>query len=306
MRFGASFSENVKFFNDYIFTQETDFLVSRENYWFSIGVLGNVTNYVRCLAVYHLVTKSNAGASKCFKWRKRGANKIYWWVISRKCLQDKYQKYNFIGEDCKAKCAKRKSWCTTLKAWQLQHLKVNLFCVLDSKAWCSMSSVGLIHYNKHDEMFRYQNERHHFAGLLTSSATLGIQRSFAVYACLRQAVKNFSFSTWSALKSVFQGAELYNSFAASGRVAHQNRWIVTLHQKHFNLGKTRSAATDNATWNATVDICNCIDFVAHNWHRLDKLAIFVQCCCAFFCSAKTLVFHRCKIFVAGLVNVLSI
>jgi len=32
MRFGASFSESVKFFNDYIFTQETDFLVSRENY----------------------------------------------------------------------------------------------------------------------------------------------------------------------------------------------------------------------------------------------------------------------------------
>jgi len=27
-------------------------------------------------------------------------------VISGKCLQDKYQKYNFIGEDCKAKYAK--------------------------------------------------------------------------------------------------------------------------------------------------------------------------------------------------------
>jgi len=22
----------------------------------------------------------NAGASKCFRWRKRGANKRYWWV----------------------------------------------------------------------------------------------------------------------------------------------------------------------------------------------------------------------------------
>jgi len=27
-------------------------------------------------------------------------------VFLGKCLQDKYQKYNFIGEDCKAKCAK--------------------------------------------------------------------------------------------------------------------------------------------------------------------------------------------------------
>jgi len=26
--------------------------------------------------------------------------------MSGKCLQDKYQKYHFIGEDCKTKCAK--------------------------------------------------------------------------------------------------------------------------------------------------------------------------------------------------------
>jgi len=25
-------------------------------------------------------TQSNADVSKCFKWRKRRANKIYWWV----------------------------------------------------------------------------------------------------------------------------------------------------------------------------------------------------------------------------------
>jgi len=34
--FGASFSESVKFFNENSFTQETDFLVSRENYWFGL------------------------------------------------------------------------------------------------------------------------------------------------------------------------------------------------------------------------------------------------------------------------------
>jgi len=31
---------------------------------------------------------------------------------SGKCLHDKYQKYNVIGEDCKAKCA---------KTWKLLH-----------------------------------------------------------------------------------------------------------------------------------------------------------------------------------------
>jgi len=34
--------------------------------------------------------------------------------------------------------------------------------------------------------------------------------------------------------------------------------------------------------------------------------IFIQRCYAYFCSAKRLVFHGCKIFVAGLVNVLSL
>jgi len=57
-------------------------------------------------------TQSNVDVSKFLKWRKRGANKIYWWVISGKCLQDKYQKYNFIGEDSKTKCA---------KTWKLVH-----------------------------------------------------------------------------------------------------------------------------------------------------------------------------------------
>jgi len=89
-----------------------------------------------------------------------------------------------------------------------------------------------------------------------------------------------------------------NSFVASRRVAQQDRWIVTLYQKHFDLGKTRGATTDYVTWKATVDVCNRTDQVAHDWHRLvDKLAIFIQRWCAFFCSAQSLVFHGCKIFV---------
>jgi len=32
------------------------------------------------------------------------------------------------------------------------------------------------------------------------------------------------------------------------------------------LGKTRSTATDYITCKATVDACNRIDYVAHDWH----------------------------------------
>ena len=98
-----------------------------------------------------------------------------------------------------------------------------------------------------------------------------------------------------------------STIVASRRVAQRDRWIVTLFHKHFDLGKTRCATTDYVTWKATVDVCNRIDYAAHDWHRLvDKLVIFIQRWYACFCSAKSLVFHRCKIFVAGLVYVVSI
>jgi len=32
------------------------------------------------------------------------------------------------------------------------------------------------------------------------------------------------------------------------RVAQPDRWITTLYQKHFDLGKTRSATTDCVIW----------------------------------------------------------
>jgi len=103
-------------------------------------------------------TQSNADVSKCFKWRKRGENKIYWWVISGKCLQDKYQKYNFIGEGSKQSAQKLESWCKTLKSWQLQHLNVNLFCALDSWKRHTARCPVLVWYTviKHDEIVRYK------------------------------------------------------------------------------------------------------------------------------------------------------
>jgi len=38
-----------------------------------------------------------------FQAKKEGSKKIYRWVILGKCLQDKYEKYNFIGENCKVR-----------------------------------------------------------------------------------------------------------------------------------------------------------------------------------------------------------
>jgi len=72
------------------------------------------------------------------------------------------------------------------------------------------------------------------------------------------------------------------------------------------MSKTRSATTDYVTLNATVDVCNRTDCVAHDWHRLvDKLAIFIQRCCAFFVQ-RNVWFSQVQNFVAGLVNVVSI
>jgi len=70
-------------------------------------------------------------------------------VISGKCLQDKYQKYNFIGEDYKTKCAKTSTLAHNLKSMTTStfECKFVLRIGLNAKAYCSMSSVGLVHYN---------------------------------------------------------------------------------------------------------------------------------------------------------------
>jgi len=129
-----------------------------------------------------LTTQSNADVSKCFKWRKRGANKTYWWVISGKCLLDKYQKYNFIGEDCKTKCAKTRKLVhnvesMTTSTFECKFVLRNGFIV---KARCSVL-VWYIVINM-TRCFGTKYRRNHLVGLLTSSATHGIQRFFAFYA----------------------------------------------------------------------------------------------------------------------------
>jgi len=194
----------------------------------------------------------NADASKCFKWRKRGANKTYWWVISRKCLQDKCQKYSFTGEDCKANCAKTSKFVHSVKSMTTSKFECKFVLRIRfiANAYCSMSSVGLIHYNWHDEMFRYKSNRHHLVGLLTSSATLGIQRSFAFYALMLSRKKlHFQLGRFSRVFS-----KLLRHITASLQVRGKprDRWIVMLYQKRFYLGKIRSATTDYVTWKATV------------------------------------------------------
>jgi len=129
-------------------------------------------------------TQSNADASKGFKWRKRGANKIYWWVMSGKCLQDKYQKHNFIGENCKAKCAKtwkmvHKVRSMTTSTFEYKFV-LRIWFIVKVTAGCSVL-VWYIIINM-TRCFGTKNSRNHLAGLLTSSITLGIQRSFAFYA----------------------------------------------------------------------------------------------------------------------------
>jgi len=61
----------------------------------------------------------------------------------------------------------------------------------------------------------------------------------------------------------------------------------------------RPAATDYVTWKSTVDVCNRIDYVVHDWHglALDKLPIFIQRCCAHhFLFSENLGFSRVQNF----------
>jgi len=49
-----------------------------------------------------------------FQVKKEGSKQNILVSHFKKCLEHKYQKYNFIGEDCRTE--KLKSWYTALKA----------------------------------------------------------------------------------------------------------------------------------------------------------------------------------------------
>jgi len=79
-------------------------------------------------------------------------------VISEKRLQDKCQTCTFSGEDCKAKCAKTWKLLHNVKSMTSSTFECTFFLSIRFivKAHCSMSSVGLIHYHLHDEIFLYK------------------------------------------------------------------------------------------------------------------------------------------------------
>ena len=92
-----------------------------------------------------------------FHVKKEGSKQKYWWVISGILLQDKYKKCNFIGEDCKSKCAK--TWkllqnfeSVTTSTFERKFVR-RIGCIVKTR-YC-ISSVGLMHY-KHDETIRYR------------------------------------------------------------------------------------------------------------------------------------------------------
>jgi len=127
-------------------------------------------------------------------------------------FQESVCKTNIKSPTSSAKIAKQsaqklESWCTTLKPWQVLHLNVNLFWALDSLQRLDARCPVLVWYTITDmaRCFGTKNNRHHLVGLLTSSATLGIERSFAFYARMLNR-KKIAFSILSILESVFLGA----------------------------------------------------------------------------------------------------
>ena len=123
--------------------------MSRQNDWFATGETGSVTNYVRYLAVYilqHKVTQMLPDVSS----EEIGEQTRF---IGGELFKEIVCKTNIKITTSSAKTSKQsalklESWCKTLKAWQLQHLKANLFWFywIHRKVWCAMSSVSLTHY----------------------------------------------------------------------------------------------------------------------------------------------------------------
>jgi len=92
-------------------------------------------------------------------------------------FQENVCKTNITSPISSAKIAKQseqkpKSWCTTLKAWQLQHLNVNLFCAFDSLLRLTARCPVLVWYTVINmRLFGEKNNRNHSVGFLTSSVT---------------------------------------------------------------------------------------------------------------------------------------
>ena len=153
--------------------------MSWKNYWFAIGVVGNVTKYIRCLAVYllqHKVTQMLQNVSSEQRWEQT--------KYTGEWFQEIVCKTNIKSTTSSAKIAKR------AKTWKLVH---NVKSVTSStfeckfvlrigfivKAFCSMSRVSLMHIINMTRCFGTKNNRNHLVGLPASSATMGVGRIFS-------------------------------------------------------------------------------------------------------------------------------
>jgi len=84
-----------------------------------------------------------------FQAKKEGSKQNILVSDFGKCLQDKYQKCNFIGEDCKAKVAKTWKLVQNVKRLTASTFASKFVLRIEfiAEAYCSMSSVGFIHCN---------------------------------------------------------------------------------------------------------------------------------------------------------------
>jgi len=62
-----------------------------------------------------VATQSNADALKCFKRRRRGADKIFWWAILGNVYKTNTKSATSLAKIAKQSAQKLENWCKTLK-----------------------------------------------------------------------------------------------------------------------------------------------------------------------------------------------
>jgi len=157
--------ESIKFFNENSSTQKSDLFSEQGKLLICDWSTRDCHKSSPMSCSIPFTTQSDADASKCFKWRK--------WRLSGLCgtemveVKKEGSKQNVLVSDFRKMFARQisevqlhrgrlQSKCA--KTWKFVHnvesmtsstfeCKYFLHIGFIVKAWCSMSSVGLIHYN---------------------------------------------------------------------------------------------------------------------------------------------------------------
>ena len=94
-------------------------------------------------------------------------------------MQDKYKKYNFIGENCKAKCAKTLKLVHNVRSMKTSTFEckfvLRIGVIVKATAGCSVLVLFII--INITRCFGTTNNRNNLAGLLTRNATLGYREA---------------------------------------------------------------------------------------------------------------------------------